>query len=451
MDSQDTFAALSTPHGESALGVIRCSGPLCKSLVSSIFGNRRPAPRHAYFAEYLAHSGHVLDQVVYTYYEHDRSYTGDPMLEISCHGNPFILQQVLEDLVTRGCRFALPGEFTQTAFLNGKMDLSQAEAVIDLIKARTQLAFKAASDQLKGSLSRRIDVLVNDLLQIIAEIEAYIDFPEEDLPLEGKSSPKTKIGNLIDRIHSLTETAQTGIFLREGVKAIIIGEPNAGKSSLLNSLLGESRAIVSERPGTTRDYIEASFFVDQYRIYIIDTAGLHETNDGIEKEGIRKTLEQMALSDIILLTADSSLPPPLLPEYISKLLIPEKTLVVLNKQDLTQHPSLGSYLPTYKKVKVSTLENTGMDQLKKEIRELIGNPVVSEKGDVVAVSARHHASLNQAQGELVRAKDLLLEEEPAELVASHLREALVYLGEIVGKINNERMLDKLFASFCIGK
>lgn len=451
MDLQDTFTALSTPHGESALGVIRCSGPRCSDLISEIFDNASPTPRNVYVADYRSHDGQFLDNVVYTYYRDERSYTGDPMLEISCHGNPYILQHVLEDLVKRGCRHALPGEFTQTAFLNGRMDLSQAEAVIDLIKARTDLSFKAAAHQLQGSLSRRIQQLVDHLLQITAEIEAYIDFPEEDLPNDGETAPISRLKNLVSEIDKLSETARTGIFLREGVTAIIIGAPNAGKSSLMNRLLGESRAIVSNTPGTTRDYIEAFFFVDPYRINIVDTAGVHDTTDEIEKAGISKTMEQIGLSDVILFTVDSSSPPPLLPDEVSSLLNRDNTILIHNKSDLQRHPSADNYLDGFRRVSTSALNGSGFDELTDTIKSVLGNPIVSEKGDVVAVSARHHTALLDAANDLITGIQLLENEEPAELAASHLRDAMSNLGKIVGRIDNERMLDKLFASFCIGK
>ena len=451
MDLQDTFTALSTPHGESALGIIRCSGPLCPVLVSEIFHNTSPTPRKVYVADYQSNEGQFLDNVVYTYFQDERSYTGDPMLEISCHGNPFILQLVLEDLVKRGCRHALPGEFTQTAFLNGRMDLSQAEAVIDLIKARTDLSFKAAAHQLQGSLSRRIQKLVDDLLQITAEIEAYIDFPEEDLPTDGDAAPISRLKNLVTEIDKLSETARTGIFLREGVKAIIIGAPNAGKSSLMNQLLGEARSIVSNTPGTTRDYIEASFFVEPYRIIIMDTAGLHNTVDEIEKAGISKTLEQIGLSNLILFTIDSSSYPPLLPDEVSSALNRDNTILIQNKSDLQQHPSTDKYLEGFHRVSTSALNGSGFDKLTDTIKSVLGNPIVSEKGDVVAVSARHHTALLDAAHDLAVGIQLLENEEPAELAASHLRDAMSNLGKVIGQVDNERMLDKLFASFCIGK
>ena len=451
MEIPDTFAALSTPHGESAIGVVRCSGQLCREFVQDIFGNNSPTPRKVYVADYRSMKKELLDNVVYTFFECEKSYTGDPMLEISCHGNPFILQHVLEDLVTRGCRHALPGEFTQTAFMNGKMDLSQAEAVIDLIKARTNLSLKAASQQLQGSLSRRINGIVENLLQLVAEIEAYIDFPEEDLPTDGEAAPISRLRSLSDEIYELSETARSGIFLRDGVKAVIIGAPNAGKSSLLNQLLGESRAIVSNQPGTTRDYIEASFFVDPYRISILDTAGVHATDDEIEKAGIAKTLEQIELCDLILLTIDGGESPPLLPDSVLSLLKADNTILIRNKSDLGLGQNSEGYLSEFPGIEVSALTGSGLKDLKALIKDLLGNPIISEQGDVVAVSARHHTALLEASKELLSSIGLLNRDEPAELVATHLRVGISNLEKIVGRIDNERMLDKLFSSFCIGK
>ena len=451
MAKQDTFVALATPHGESALGLIRCSGNACRELVERIFALPSPAPRFAYHRDYISLRGDFLDSVVFTFFEKDRSYTGDPMLEISCHGNPFILQRILGDLVERGCRQASPGEFTQTAFLNGKMDLSQAEAVIDLIRARTDLAFKAAAQQLQGSLKRRIDDLTDCLLQIMAEVEAYIDFPEEDLPTEGGHTPESRLKDMELEIAELSDTSRTGIFLREGVKAVIIGPSNVGKSSILNRLLGESRVIVSETPGTTRDYVEASFFIGPYRIRLLDTAGVRDTDDPIEKAGIAKTVEQMSTCDLVLLTVDASLPPPRLPQWVTDLLSEENTLIILNKNDLQINMATSSGWPGFKRVSTSALTGDGISRLKSTILDILGDPKVSTQGDVVAVSARHHEALDRASEQLRQAKRLLSRAEPAELVASHLREGLGHLEAIVGKVDNERVLDKLFASFCIGK
>ncbi|MBC9867250.1 MAG: tRNA uridine-5-carboxymethylaminomethyl(34) synthesis GTPase MnmE [Opitutae bacterium] len=451
MAKQDTFVALSTPHGESALGLIRCSGNACRELVENIFGIPAPVPRFAYYRDFINLRGDFLDSVVFTFFEKDRSYTGDPMLEISCHGNPFILQRILGDLLERGCRQAAPGEFTQTAFLNGKMDLSQAEAVIDLIRARTDLAFKAAAQQLQGSLKRRIDDLTNRLLQIMAEVEAYIDFPEEDLPSEEDHTPEKQLIDMLLEIGDLADTSRTGIFLREGVKAAIIGPTNVGKSSILNRLLGESRVIVSETPGTTRDYVEASFFIEPYRIRILDTAGLRDTDDPIEKAGIAKTVEQMSSCDLVLLTMDASQPPPQFPHWITDLLSEKNTLIILNKNDLQIYPSTHTGWPGFRSVSTSALTGDGIGRLKSTLLEMVGDPKVSTKGDVVAVSARHHEALEGASEQLNQARRLLSKSEPAELVASHLRDGLGHLEAIVGKVDNERVLDKLFASFCIGK
>ena len=269
--------------------------------------------------------------------------------------------------------------------------------------------------------------------------------------MEGDHAPRSRLKDLVEEIAKLSDTARTGIFLREGVKAVIIGNPNVGKSSLLNCLLGESRVIVSETPGTTRDYVEASFFVGPYRIRILDTAGVHDTEDPIEKAGINKTLEQVALSDLILLTVDSSLSAPLFPDLVTNLLSEENTLVVLNKNDLNMNPATVAGWNGFRTVSTSALTGDGIGRLKSAILEIAGNPKVSTKGDVVAVSARHHLALERASEQLWLAIGLLNKSEPAELVASHLRDGLKHLEDIVGKIDNELVLDKLFASFCIGK
>lgn len=451
MNLEDTFIAIATPPGESAIGMLRLSGDQCPSLCEKVFKIPSPRPRHAYFRPYYTLDAERIDEVLVTYFEKDRSYTGDPMLEISCHGNPFIVKRMLDDLVDRGCRQAEPGEFTKTAFLNGKMDLSQAEAVIDVIRARSELALKAATQQLRGSLSRKVEEMVDKLLQIIAEVEAYIDFPEEDLPYQDETAPVKRLLRLISEIDSLRDTSQAGIFLREGVKTIIIGEPNVGKSSLLNYILGESRVIVSDTPGTTRDFVEASFYVGSYRIRILDTAGVHPTDDPLEQAGIHKTLEQLQDSDLVLWTVDQSRPVPELPSAILSHLHAENTVLVRNKADLTAHESWNSSTLPYPAVHLSALKQNGIQSLRDQLLALLGQPEVSSKGDFIAVSARHLKALNQAKESLLCAVPMLEGDEPAELAANHLRDCLNHFGSIVGRIDNERMLDKLFASFCIGK
>jgi len=451
MHQNDTIVALATPPGESAIGMLRLSGDLCYKLCRSVFDIPSPRPRHAYFRPYRTLDGERIDEVLLTYFEKDHSYTGDAVLEISCHGNPYILKRILDDLLDRGCRQAEPGEFTRTAFLNGKMDLSQAEAVIDVIHARSELALKAASQQLRGSLSRKVEEMVDLLLQIIAEVEAYIDFPEEDLPTEDESAPVVRLQNLIGIIDDLRATSQTGMFLREGVKTIIIGEPNVGKSSLLNYLLGESRVIVSDTPGTTRDFVEASFMVGSYRIRILDTAGVHPTDDPLEQAGIHKTHEQLQDSDLVLWTVDASKEAPSLPKVIEEHMNGGNTLIVLNKSDLGTHQRWHSTPPPYPQVAVSALKQQGRPQLTEKLKDMLGQPDISAKGDFIAVSSRHMKALNQAREALEAAIPMLDGIEPAELAANHLRDCLDHFGAIVGRVDNERMLDKLFASFCIGK
>ena len=287
----DTIAALATPVGTSALAVVRVSGPQAVALTQAIF-SETPPPRFARHSDYHDSRGRLVDDVLYTYFAAPNSFTGEDSLEISCHGNPFIAQKILEDLLLRGCRPAEAGEFSKRAFLNGRMDLSQAEAIMDLIHARSERALAAANQQLRGSLGRKMDELIFLLINLLANIEAYIDFPEEDLPAEDRRAVIKKLQDLSAGTGQLLATNRYGELLRTGIKTVILGEPNAGKSSLLNCLVGRERALVSPEPGTTRDYIEESIIVDSHWLRLIDTAGLNEAPSALEKRGIEKTLEQ---------------------------------------------------------------------------------------------------------------------------------------------------------------
>lgn len=448
--SDDTIVAQATASAESAISIVRMSGPLAPSLARDIF-QLVPRPRHAHRGNYFDLKGELVDDVLVTLFPGPRSYTGDDVAEIYCHGNPLIVQKILQDLVRRGCRLAEPGEFTRIAFLNGRMDLSQAEAVADLIRARSDRALTAAQHQLQGALSSRVTNSIDELLQVIAHLEAYIDFPEEDLPAEDESGPVKSIRKLITDLRRLASTSRYGALLREGVKIIILGAPNAGKSSLLNRLVGHERVIVSEEPGTTRDAVEERLTIGPHGIRILDTAGIRSSADKLEMLSIGKTMEQVAQADLFLLILDATLPHPALPPELTERLDAKNTLVVHNKIDLMEK---AAPLPSWNglpEVSVSALTGEGIESLETRILETIDalNPLSGE--DFVAVSARHAGALEAAAIALESALVQLLENEPAELVASRLREALHALGEITGQVDNEAMLDKLFATFCIGK
>ncbi len=448
----DTIAAAATPKGESAIAMIRISGPACLSLCKAIFNRQaNPEPRHSYHASYQSQAGDILDDVIYCYFQEPNSFSGEDTLEISCHGNPLIVARVLEDLIARGCRTADPGEFTRRAFLNGRIDLTQAEAVMELIQARSDKAIQAANNQLKGAFGRQLGALKDDLINSIAFIEAYIDFPEEDLPKEQKAQHIVRLQRLIDFCSRLIDSSKYGAFLRDGVKTLILGEPNAGKSSLLNCLLGFERAIVSEEPGTTRDFLRERIIIGPHSIQLMDTAGLREAETGIEMAGIRKTIELTEEADIFLLVLDATLPCPALPDEIRQRLNPGNCIVLQNKADLGNIVALDAEFQAFPNILISALNRTGIDTLKTEVMKLIDSSFSSQEDDLILVNARHSEALKSLLSCLVAARDKLESEDPAELIASDMRGALDAIGSILGRIDNEAMLDRLFSTFCIGK
>lgn len=445
----DTIAALATPAGTAAIAVLRASGPEVAALTRAIFGEL-PEPRVARHADYRDGRGELVDDVVFTFFAGPNSYTGEDTLEISSHGNPFIAQRILEDLLARGCRGAEAGEFTKRAFLSGRIDLSQAEAVMDLIHARSERALAAANRQLRGALGRRMDELIALLLNGLAMIEAYIDFPDEDLPAENREALERQLKELRAKTQRLAATNHYGQILREGIRTVIIGEPNAGKSSLLNRLVGRERALVSPEPGTTRDYIEETVAVGQHALRLVDTAGLNATPGALERRGIEKTLEQAGEADLFLWVVDATadvLAP--LPSHLRDRLSAANTITVFNKVDLApgRQPPANALNP----VAVSALRGDGIETLIAAL-EARAESFRTEVGeDWVAINARHADALQRAEAAVEAALAGLRVELSSELVASHLRDALAAYGEIAGRVDNERMLDVLFSSFCIGK
>jgi tRNA modification GTPase len=448
----DTIAALATPAGTAALAVIRISGPDTKRLAREIFGPA-PPPRVATHRDYADSAGSVVDDVVAVHFEGPHSYTGEDTLEISCHGSPFIAQKILADLLARGCRPARPGEFTLRAFLNGRMDLSQAEAVMDLITARSERALAAAQQVLRGALGRHMSALVDGIVGALATVEAYIDFPDEDLPPEDRRRLEERVSEVLRGTKLLLATERTGALLREGIGTVIIGEPNAGKSSLLNRIVGSERAIVSPDPGTTRDFIEARVNAGPHGLRLIDTAGLNPRPSGIETLGIEKTLESAGGADLFLLVLDATRPTPPLPAALRERIDPSNTLVVLNKADLLGDRSRPAAIapPGFATVLVCALDGAGFDALLSEVARLADGLQTTAGDERIAINVRHAHYLGEARACLEDALAKITGRGPVELLASDLRGALGALGEIAGKVDNERMLDQLFASFCIGK
>lgn len=466
--SIETIAALSTPAGTAALAVVRASGPACARLGEEIFGKNLRHGR-AVHCDYRDVRGHTVDDVVVLFFQGPRSYTGEDTLEISAHGNPLIAQRILEDLFARGCRAAEPGEFTRRAFSNGRLDLSQAEAVIDLIEARSARALEAANQQLRGSLGRHMAKLTEGLLMILARIEAYIDFPEEDLPAEDRKIVINALDEILRGTKRLLATQHYGDLLRDGIKTVIVGAPNAGKSSLLNALVGQERALVSPEPGTTRDFIEERVILGPHCIRLIDTAGLRTAEGAIEKLGIQKTVERAAEADLFLWVVDATAAlrdgAPSWPMELGPMPAAENIILVLNKADLlspVEQDRLRSGLPspvqprsevagTAAAALVSALSGDGLDELTDAVVIRAESFNIIHGEETIAINARHADALRRAEQALARAQAALRAAGEIELISSDIREGLDALGEIAGRIDNERMLDHLFATFCIGK
>lgn len=450
MSAADTIAALATPSGESAIALIRVSGPGARALAAGIFGGD-PTPRLATRADFRTRDGILLDDVVATFFQEPNSYTGEDVIEISGHGNPMIAHRILEDLFARGCRPADPGEFTKRAFLNGRMDLSQAEAVMDLIRARGDRAIEAANRQLRGALGRKVTELTDALLVATARVEAYIDFPEEDLPLEDRRALRGSIDAVLHPLLSLLATGRYGELLRTGVRTVLAGETNAGKSSLLNRLLGWERAIVSPSPGTTRDFLEEPRILGGHCIRFIDTAGLNPRPGDIEAMGIARTIELAAQADLVLLVVDSSRPFPALDSSILAKLHRGNTIIVWNKSDMAAAGDPPTPLDSLRSVRVCAIDGTGIQDLEAAVVSLVESHRMDPGPEFIVVNSRHAHDLSVCRDALQSALSKLEMGPADEFLAADLRVALDALGRIGGKVDNERMLDKLFAEFCIGK
>lgn len=444
----DTIAAPATAPGSAAIAVIRVSGPAAVAVADRATGGRVSgmAPRAVGLARLLDAGGRPLDDVLVTRFEGPRSYTGEDLVEMACHGGMLVSRMALVRLLECGARAARPGEFTERAFLNGKLDLTQAEAVMDLISARSELALRAARVQLDGRLGKLVEALRGELVEQLVELEAYIDFPEEGIdPAVGRDLGG-RVAALAGRLERLGATADQGRLLREGVHTVICGEPNVGKSSLLNQLAGHARAIVHESAGTTRDTIEEPVDVGGVLLLLTDTAGIRAAADAVEREGVERSHRALAAADLVLEVIDASAPPPAWrPPAAEPAGRPH--VLVLNKCDLGRHPdwcAAGG-------VAVSCLTGEGVERLRARVLEVLALGPGDWGAEAVAVNARHKECLRRAAAAARRAVALLEDGEPPELVAVELREALDEVGAIAGRVDAEEILGGIFARFCIGK
>lgn len=452
----DTIAAISTAFGEAAISVLRLSGEDALRIAGKIFSGKtdlaKVAPRMAHHGRIVDAEGRAVDSVLLTVFKAPSSYTGEDVVEISAHGGVLVTRRIFELLLKNGARAAGPGEFTQRAFLNGKMDLTQAEAVMDLIHAQSELALQAATRQLEGRLGKVADAMRNDLIQIVAHVEAYIDFPDEDIDPDTGAALKQRFESIHAQLRSLLDSAEHGRILRSGARTVICGAPNVGKSSLLNALSGHDRAIVSAQAGTTRDTIEEVLHIHGLPFVLVDTAGLREhTSDFIESEGMERTRRELERADVIIEVVDGSLPQteaqrvPVTPGRNGHLLI-------LNKADAGLHPSWEMEDGRSKMgISLSCVTGRGIEALRAAMRDAVWSGAGTGGDQLIAINARHQRCFQRAAEAMEDAEDAFDRDEAPEIIAFELREALQAVGEVTGRVDVEEILDSVFSQFCIGK
>jgi len=457
--TDDTIAAIATPIGTGGIGIIKVSGSKAIEIATQIFRPRNVSPPfksyHLYYGEVIdPYQGYTIDEALLSFMAKPRSYTREDVVEINCHGGYLVLQEILELVLKVGARLAEPGEFTKRAFINGRIDLSQAEAVVDLIESKTSLSLKYASSQLKGTLSQEISALKRGVVEVLSLLEVSIDFPEENLEIAPSSRLIVQTDYLISRIEKLLNTYIEGKFYREGVSTIIAGKPNVGKSSLFNVLLGEERTIVTPVPGTTRDFIEEIINIKGIPLKIIDTAGLRDPSDRIEEEGIRITKDKLDQADLILLVIDSSVELDEKDETLLSAVKGKRAVVVCNKIDLPRKVSVDlvqRWFSSSQVVLISALFKTGIEQLKEVVASLLVSHTSSLPSYPLISNLRHKLALEKALSPMQSARESLQKNVPYEFTASDLQAALHYLDEITGRTTPEDILNQIFNRFCIGK
>jgi tRNA modification GTPase len=455
----DTIAAISTPLGEGGIAVIRVSGDEAVPLVERIFRSKTKlsvAETHTVHYGFIIEpaSAQKVEEVLVTLMKAPRSFTTEDVVEVSCHGGIVSVKKVLDLLLQQGVRLAEPGEFTKRAFLNGRIDLTQAEAVIDLIRAKSDRAFKVALKQVEGNLSKQIKHLRYILVELMAHVEVNIDYPEHDVEEMTNTFIKSKCDTVMLEIDRLLVTAEQGKILREGIETAIVGKPNVGKSSLLNELAQENRAIVTDIPGTTRDVIEEFVNIGGIPLKLLDTAGIRETSDLVEQIGVERSKTALAEADLILLVLNSNEELEFDEIALMKQLADKQTIVILNKTDLTRKLNVEqvlSYFPQERIVELSLIENKGIEDLEKAIVAIFFEGKL-ESSDLTYVSnVRHISLLKQSKRSLQDALDANEQYVPIDMIQIDIRAAWEQLGEIIGDSVGESLIDQIFTQFCLGK
>ena len=458
MKEFDTIAAVATTVGEGGVSIIRVSGDKSLKIVSSIFEGKNKRELDD-IKSYTMRYGHIvdknknhIDEVIVSYMKGPRSFTAEDVVEINCHGGVIATNRVMQEVLKVGARMAEPGEFSKRAFLNGRIDLSQAEAIVDIINAKTELSMKSALMQSEGGISKEIEILRNDLLSTIAHIEATVDYPEDDLEEVTADMAVLKLNEVLLTINNLLDTADEGKILREGLNTVIVGKPNVGKSSLLNALTKENRAIVTDIPGTTRDVIEEYINISGVPIKIIDTAGIRETEDLVEKIGVEKSKEKINEADLIVLILDNSRAIGEEDKEIIEYIKDKKYIVLLNKIDLdgkiNKDDLIGLNSDYIFNVSIKTGEN--IEKIKECIKELFFKGEIATN-DIIITNTRHKEALFRSKENIESAIDALKNTFAIDLASIDIRNAWTILGQITGNTLEENIIDKIFSEFCLGK
>lgn len=450
----DTIAAIATATGRGGVGIVRVSGPKAR-LVAEQLLKIKLQPRHAHYCDFSSRSGDVLDQGIALFFPGPNSFTGEDILELQGHGGPVILDLLLREITQLGIRLARPGEFSERAFLNDKLDLIQAEAIADLIDATSEQAARNALHSLQGAFSKRIHELVEALIHLRIYVEASIDFPEEEIDFLSDGKVARDLDGIVGKLQQVFKEARQGVLVRDGMRVVIAGRPNAGKSSLLNALSGRESAIVTSIEGTTRDVLREHIHIDGMPLHIIDTAGLRESPDEVEQIGIQRAWQEIQQADRVLLLVDSRQsqltdPHEIWPEFVEKLQDPSKITLVRNKIDLSNEASGLFHSSTNDiYIGISAATAAGIDELKQHLKTIMG---FSESGESGFTARRRHLdALERAQSFLASGKAQLQGYAAGELLAEDLRQAQNALSEITGEFTPDDLLGRIFSSFCIGK
>ena len=454
-----TIAAISTALSASGIGIVRISGPESMEVIERIYRSKGGKKKIKEVASHTIHYGYIYDQdqlideVLVMIMKAPKTFTGEDTVEINCHGGVFAMKRVLETVLKNGARIADPGEFTKRAFLNGRLDLSQAEAVIDVINAQNEYALQSSMEQLKGSVMKSIKEIREKLIYHIAYIESALDDPEH-ISLEGYPQELQEVvDNQQKIIEKLLKTADDGKIIREGIKTVILGKPNAGKSSLLNLLVGENRAIVTDIAGTTRDILEEYINLNGVTLRMIDTAGIRETKDVVERIGVEKAREMAKNADLILYVVDSSTPLDENDEEIISMLMEKKAIVLYNKTDLEAAVDMDSLRKKtgHTVIPVSAVEETGISELEEEIKDLFFHGKISFNNEVLITNARHKEALEEALESLRMVRNSIEAGMPEDFFSIDLMNAYESLGRIVGESVGEDLVNEIFSKFCMGK